>query len=198
MDNLIPTWILGELPLLGLQFERALIAAGVVTVMGLAASAFYVNATRCNREQVHQRGWISKLVYVAFLAVVLVLAVSSFGSILQAGHMQGYALLAHIAAAGAFVFLLLAVALLYLPTGRRPGQPGFTSDDRWWIARWSAWALVISSLIAAGTMFLSMLPILDTAGLIEVAALHRYAGLAVVIAAIFHAYALLCTRLKLR
>jgi hypothetical protein len=191
-------WLVGELSLTGLQFERALLAAGLLTLLLLAANIFYVKSTGRQREEIHQRSWLSRLVYLIFLAVIIVLALTSFGSILQVGHMEGYALLAHIGAAGAFVFLLLAVAVLYLPLGARPGDRSYTSDDGWWLARWSAWTLVVSALITAGTMFLSMLPVLDTKGLIEVAALHRYAGLVVVVAAIFHAYALLCTRLKLR
>ena len=47
-------------------------------------------------------------------------------------------------------------------------------------------------------MFLSMLPILDTQGLIEMLAVHRYAGLVVVVAAVTHLYTLLMTRMGVR
>ena len=112
--------------------------------------------------------------------------------------MFGYALLAHVGAAGAFVFLLLLIACFYLPRGRDLLGSETTGDNRWWLARLSAWLLVISSIVTAGTMFVSMLPILDTAGLLEFAMLHRYAGLVVVVSAVVHVYALCCTKLGLR
>ena len=68
----------------------------------------------------------------------------------------------------------------------------------WPMAGTGAAVVLAGGVLAAGAMFLSMLPILDTEGLIEVAALHRYAGLAVVIAALFHVLALLSTRLRWR
>ena len=106
--------------------------------------------------------------------------------------------MAHIAAAGAFVFLLLLVAFLFLPSGASSGQAGFTADNRWWLSRWMAWGLIASSLVAAGTMLLSMLPLFGTDALLLVASVHRYAGLVVVVAAIFHVYSLICTRLGFR
>ncbi len=112
--------------------------------------------------------------------------------------MAGDALLAHLAAGGSFVFLLLAMAVLYLPHGITSDGTCGNTERRWWLARWSVTFVVFSGLVTAGAMFLSMLPILDTAGLVQAAALHGYSGLIVVIAAIFHAYAILCTRVGLR
>ena len=101
-------------------------------------------------------------------------------------------------AAGAFVFLLLVFALIYLPQG--PPQPNATvmNAHQWWLNRWSVWALVLGSLVTAGAMFLSMLPVLDTAGLLQAARLHRYAGLFAVVAAIVHSYSLIYYRYRWR
>ena len=58
--------------------------------------------------------------------------------------------------------------------------------------------MIVSGILAAGTMFLSMLPILNTGELLQVAMLHRYAGLVVTLAACMHLCSLVCVRLGLR
>lgn len=148
--------------------------------------------------EAQKRSIVSKLIYAIFIVTITILAVTSFGSILRFGHMLGWSLLIHVATAGAFVFLLLAIAFLFLPNGAKPEQRGYTADGRWWFARWSAWGLVLFSIATAATMFTSMLPILDTDGLLEFAALHRYAGLGTVIFAALHLYAMLCVRFNWR
>lgn len=189
---------IADIPALNIEFQQLLFLVAVAGGVLLTLNALFACATSRRRGRVRGRNWLKRLLYLGFLGVVAVLAVTSFGSMLQFGHMSGYQLLAHVGAAGAFVFLLLAIAFLYLPSGIEPDDPLATGDYGWWLARFSAWALVLSSLVAAGTMFLSMLPILDTQGLIEMLAVHRYAGLAVVVAAVFHFYSLLMTRAGIR
>lgn len=189
---------IADLPALNIEFQQFLFPVAIVALVLLFLNALFAFATSRRRGRVRGRNWLKRLLYVGFLGVVAVLAVTSFGSILQFGHMSGYQLLAHVGAAGAFVFLLLAIALFYLPTGFDPDDPFATGDYGWWLSRASAWALVLSSMVTAGTMFLSMLPILDTQGLIEMLAVHRYAGLAVVVAAVVHFYSLLMTRAGVR
>ncbi len=167
------------------------VAAASVLLLNFAI----VRVTRRAIVSDRLRRWPSRIVYWLFQACVVVLAVSSFGSILSQGHMAEYALLAHVAFAGAFVFILVVVAAIYLPKGRRRETP---PDHRWWFSRTCAWGLILSSLAAAATMFMSMLPILDTRGLLEFATLHRIAGLAVVVFAVFHSYASVITRLGWR
>jgi hypothetical protein len=190
--------LIAELPIIDISFPRLLMMAGIATLVALVLCTLFVVKTNRRAEDRKGRGWLSRAIYGVFIAMIGVLAISSFGSVLLFGHLAGYALLAHLAAGGSFVFLLLAIAGLYLPLNASSGDGFLTADHRWWVARWSALLLVLSSLVAAGTMFLSMLPILDTEGLVEVATLHSYCGLVVVIAAIFHAFALLCTRLGWR
>ncbi len=187
-----------ELPALSISFSTSLWAVGVLLVTAVVLGSCLVFATNRKIASEGRRGWLSRGLYLVFVVMVIVLAGSSFGSIVQFGHMAGYALLIHVAAAGAFVFLLLAIAALYLPRGRGANDQGSVYEHRWWVARWSVWALVVSGIAAAGTMFLSMLPVLGTDDLLQVAELHRYAGLAVVAAAVLHLYALGCTRFGLR
>ncbi|QDV23135.1 hypothetical protein [Aureliella helgolandensis] len=179
-------------------FTQVLRYAGLVLLIGVIFGGVLVASTGRPSQPGRHRHWLSQVIYAAFLVAIGVLAVSSFGSLVQFGHMANYALLVHVAAAGGFVFLLLAIALLYLPIGDPLDRTTAPNDTRWWLGRWSAWALVLSGIAAAGTMFLSMLPILDTQELIEVAEMHRYAGLAVTLAAVTHLFALICTRIGLR
>lgn len=188
-------WTAVALPTL--PFKTVVIYTGIGLAVVLAVG-FLLTLTTNRRKTIGvRRSWLSRLLYLVFLASVCVLAASSFGSILRFGHMHGYALLAHVSAAGAFVFLLLAIAWLYLPWQDEDDGP-IPNDQRWWFGRWTAWALVVSSLVAAGAMFLSMLPVLETPSLLTAAAVHRYAGLAVTVFAALHLYAITCTRFGFR
>lgn len=182
--------LLADMSGLEIPIPQLLLAAGIGVALILVVSGLFVFSTK-RQQPKPARHWLSRLLYAAYLLAILVLAVSSFGSIVQFGHMSGYALLAHISAAGAFVFLMVAVAILYLPYEDAP-------TDRWWATRWSAWLLIASSIGAAGTMLFSMLPVLDTESMLQVATLHRYAGLTVVVAAVLHLYTSCLVRLGYR
>jgi hypothetical protein len=179
----------------------ALAVAGLITFVGAAALrsspvAMASAAATTTDGKVHlRRAWFHSLIYVAFMGVLALLSVTSFGSLLQSKPLSGYVLMAHVAGAGAFTFLLVAIAWLYLPTYSHAEQ-GFRFEHRWWLARWSAWLLVVGSLAAAGTMFLSMLPVLNTESLKQVALLHRYAGIVTVVAAVLNVFAMAWTRFK--
>lgn len=190
--------LIAESTIVNIEFSRVLLLAGIATAIGLCLSAVFVRMTNRHTDEGAGRGWPSRALYLGFAATIGILAITSFGSVLRFGHMSCYALLAHLAGGGTFVFLLLAIAALYLPHGSLSRNTSVAADHRWWVARWSAWILVLSGLVTAGTMFLSMLPVLDTRGLVNVATLHSYSGLTTVIAACIHGYALLCTRLGWR
>ncbi len=190
--------LIAELPKLGIPFPQFLLGIGLALLIWLLLMSMTVYATNRETKRVRGRHWLSRLIYVVYLALIAVLAFTSFGSILQFGHLSGYALLAHVTAAGAFVFLMVAIAFLYLPAEADALDERNMRVSSWWAQRWSAWGLVVSSLAAAATMLISMLPWLDTQGLLDMAALHRYAGLAVVVFAILHVHALVCCRLGWR
>lgn len=183
--------LLAELPTV--PFLPVLAIAAAVTLGLIAVGGLFVLATSRREGARPGRNLLAKLCYLVFVAVVVVLSASSFGSMVLFGHMSGYALLAHIGASGAFVFLLLAIAYFYLPRGEDS-----LPDGRWWVARWSAWGLVVGGIVAAGTMFLSMLPILGTDGLLNAAAVHRYGGMLAALSACVHFFALCCVKLGLR
>ncbi len=186
--------VIAELPTI--PFDRALIFTGTAAAIALVLLGLFVAATSQARVAKAGHRILPKFLFTAFLACIAVLAASSFASILMFGHMSGYALLAHIGSAGGFVFLLLAFTYLYLPRGS--GAASTDTEHRWWLSRMSAWVMVLAGILTAGTMFLSMLPILGTDGLHQAAEVHRWAGLVVVVSAAFHLLALFCTRLGLR
>jgi hypothetical protein len=134
---------------------------------------------------------LSRLIYLLFATTVAVLSLTSFGSILKQGHMNNYAMIAHASMGGVFVVLLLAIAWIYLPAG-------VELVERWWGERWTAWLLVLASLITAGSMIVCMLPILGTPELISATTIHRFAGLATVAALLFHSFSLLAGKLGYR
>ncbi len=190
--------LLAELPFPAVPFPRVLLFTAVALVAVLIVSTLAVGATRRTARSGFKRHWLSLAIYAAYVLLIALLALTSFGSILQVGHLAGYALLAHVAAAGGFIFAMVAVAFLYLPQTSPDIALDHRAADTWWASRWAAWGLIASSLAAAGTMLLSMLPVLDTAGLLAMVVYHRYAGLAVVVFAALHLFTLTCARLGWR
>ena len=190
--------LLADLPSLNISFAQVLVAVAVVVAVVLVLSTIVLYTTSRQYERERSRHWLGSLAYGAYLFLIAALAVTAFGSLLVTGQVLGYALLFHVAASGGFVFLMVAIVFLYLPTGAEKEDVHSGRREIWWASRWSAWALVLSSLVAAGTMLVSMLPLLDTEGLLQMAVLHRYAGLTVVVSAIFHLYSLACVRLGWR
>lgn len=190
--------LIADLPTLGIPFPQLLMGTGLTLLLGLLLATVVIYATQRERSRLRHRHWFSRLLYVVYLALIVVLSFTAFGSLVQFGHLSGYPLLAHVAASGGFVFLMVAIAFLYLPS---EGDTLDSHDLRvpsWWAQRWAVWGLVVSSLATAATMLISMLPWLDTQGLRDMAMLHRYAGLAVVVFAILHVFSLVCCRLGWR
>lgn len=193
IDSSLPL-LLAELPLPAIAFKSTILPAlGVAALLIVVHGVFVFASSR--RLKSARLGWLATALYALFVALVALLGVSSLGSVVLLGHMSGYALLAHVAAAGAFTFLLVAIAYFYLPWADVLQDE---TTQRWWLVRWSAWGLMLSCIAAAATMFLSMLPILDSEGLLQAAEVHRFAGLAVVATALVHLYSLSCTKMGLR
>jgi hypothetical protein len=163
------------------------LAMGLTLLMMLSAFVGHRGLRRA------ENGWFSKLaglLYFAFFICIAILGITSFGSLWSTGHVLGYPLLAHLTAAGAFVFLLLFVAAMYLPQSEPShvvagSQAEPASSIHVW-HRTTLWALVIASVVTAGSMLVSMLPVLDTPGLRQAALIHRYSGLMVLIFGVLH------------
>lgn len=185
---------IAELSMRDEAFENALLPVLIGSGIAVVALLIGTCVTRRQSAKTMSRRVVCWLIYLGFLCSVAVLAATSFGSIIDHGHMAGYALMAHTAAAGGFVFLLLAVAIVFLP---RPAVQS-TNESRWWFARASSWTLVSSGIVVSTTMFASMLPIFATPELIEAVRWHRWAGLVCVVAAVLHVASIACVRLKWR
>lgn len=190
--------LIADLPTLGIPFPQLLTGIGLALLLGMLLASTVVYATKRDTRRLRGRHWFSRLLYVVYLALIAVLSFTAFGSLVQYRHLSGYPLLVHVAAAGAFVFLMVAIAFLYLPSEGDAWDSRNLRVSSWWAQRWAVWGLVVSSLFTAATMLVSMLPWLDTQGLRDMAMLHRYAGLAVVIFAILHVFSLVCCRLGWR
>ncbi len=190
--------LLADLTLPNVPFPRVIVFTAVALVAILVFSALTVGATRRHVPSHPRRHWLSRAIYAIYMLLIVLLALTAFSAILQVGHLAGYALLAHVAVSGAFIFAMVAIAFLYLPQTSHDIDRDHRAADTWWASRWAAWGLVASSLAAAGTMLLSMLPVLDTEGLLAMVELHRYAGLAVVVFAALHLFTLACARLGWR
>jgi hypothetical protein len=162
-------------------FGQMLIPVLAATIAWIAISFLAVLRSKNQTAERIPRGWFSRAAYAVFLAATLLLAVTSIGSIIRVGHMQHLALQAHLAAAGVFTFSMLIVAIVYLPM-RWP------LERYWWMERWSALLLITFALITAGSMFLGMMPLLDTEGLEFATVIHRYSGLGTVSLAAVHLY----------
>lgn len=172
-------------------FGQVLIAVLVVTIAWIVISFLAVMLSKSSTVERIERSWFSRAVYAVFLVATLLLAITSFGSIVSQGHMQHFALIAHLSAAGVFTFSMLVVAIVYLPL-RWP------LERYWWMERWSSLLLITFALVTAGSMFLGMLPILDTEGLELATDVHRYAGLGTVALAAVHLYSIIIRRLGYR
>ncbi|NLF70251.1 MAG: hypothetical protein GX575_14525 [Candidatus Anammoximicrobium sp.] len=146
-------------------------------------------------------GWWAWLVYLGTLASVSVLAITSVVAMIQSGILGGWWLFLHMVGAGAFTFVLPVLAVTWCEAHRWgcPRQPSGGEDQPppsrfLGLAKAMFWLILIGGLVAIGTMILSMLPVFGTDGLVLLLDIHRYAGLAVVVATVLHLYAALLPR----
>ena len=174
-----------------IAFEKLLIPTAIVTAILFLLNVLTVLSSKKHRTDRYERNWLARLLYLLFIGCISVLAATSFGSILQHGYMEHYALMAHTTAAGGFVFLTLLIAIFFLPRGT-------ATKENWRLEKWSVWVLIAGAMVTTATMLASMLPLLDTNGLLQAVQIHRYAGLLTAIAAIFHTFSLIAGRLGYR
>lgn len=174
-----------------------LVTLATVAIHASALKSMAKPPTRARRLR-----WFEWMPYVAFLLSILVLAGTSFYGVLFEGAMHGWGLLIHLTGAGAFVFLLLAVAAIWAPQSQPVDGDSLTStaeaSPSWWLSVVSFWLLMLAAIATAGTMLAGMLPVLSTSDLLKAIDVHRYAGLCVVIAAVLHGYSLLVRARGLR
>ena len=148
--------------------------SGTVTAVG--------SATWAGRWRV-----LNAACFAFFVAAVVILGVTSFGSLARGSAMLGWALLVHVTVAGAFLLLLAVVAWAWLPalasgSGSRGGEVPRASA---WLVG-SGWLMVATCVAAAVAIVPGMFPWLGTADMLRAVEVHRYAGGAAVVATVMH------------
>lgn len=187
-----------------------LIATGVVLLLHFGL----VLLTRPH-SPVQRRRWNlwERLVYLLTLLCIADLGATAFYSVLRYGAMEGWFLLVHMVGAGGLVLMLLLMAVTWAEASRfgrnragtsrsdplGEGNPGDPSYSRFpWLAKLTFWIILASGLVTVSTMLVSMLPVPDTDTMHQLLDIHRYSGLLLVVAALFHLYAVSLRRLGLR
>ena len=169
---------------------------GRVVVLALIAVALvialhYVLAALGGGKRTPRPGWsfLSRVVYAAVVLAVVLLAATAFYGMLAHGVLEGWLLMLHMMGSGMLTFLLPVLAVLwgksctFGPNGE-PGAAAMFSP----LAKALYWVILASGVIAALTMFVSMLPIFGTDGLRTLLDIHRYTGLLVAVATALHLY----------
>lgn len=186
----------------------ALIATGAVIAVHFLQAM--IGRPRYDRRK---SNILARLIYLGLVVSVLVLAVTSFWSVLMHGGMHGWMLLIHVVAAGAFVGAFALIAVLWaVPNlfGRSRAERATTNDENddedvdtmrparrqrfGGLAKLAFWTMLIAGVVTAGTMLLSMLPVFGTDDMLDLIALHRYAGLVLAVAVLIHFYLLVMGR----
>jgi len=190
------------------------IVAALIATAGFILLHLLLSFSRGPRT--HRPRWslLTKLIYLGAIGSVVVLAGTSFYSVLAHGAMHGWFLFLHLFGAGAFVVFLLLIAVMWAVPSKLFSAPPAPADeplDRQvtidtidvhppsasrfhWIAKVAFWLMLISGVVTAGTMLVSMLPLLGTADMNQMITLHRYAGLVLVVATVVHLYTVLLSR----
>ena len=173
-----------------------IILAPVVTVVVLS---LHLAMTLWARTRVAPRprwGALTRLVYGFWLVSVVILAGTAFWGILAHDVMEGWLLLSHVVVAGPFLALLAVLAVIWAHACRfTPG--GEPRDRRFgFLARLTFWVLLATGTATSLTMLLAMLPVFSSSALEELAAAHRYAGLALLLSAMIHLYLVVLSRLS--
>lgn len=200
MSSIVSTELvlLADISLPVVPFSLIVIVALIALAVFLLIQTGWILSSRKERGIVSRPGNISTLAYVGFVISVFVLSATSFYSIVMFGKMEHYALLMHMGAAGAFVFLITFVAIRFSPglsTEDRMTKEIERGANRWWQFRWSMWLILVGGLLSALTMLLSMLPVLSTEQMEIAIGVHRYAGLACFLGVVWHLYSMVWLRL---
>jgi len=181
----------------------------VLSIALLAAVALillhFVLALIGGRTQRPRRplNWWERLLYMATVLTVAVLAVTSFYCTLRFGQMRGWWLFAHMCGAGALTAALPLLAITWAGTCRF-GREAAGNDQEtfaphfFWMPKLLFWLFLVGGLGVVLTTLLSMLPLFGTDGMHVLLDLHRYAGLLAVVVLLMHVYCVLLQRVRLR
>jgi hypothetical protein len=146
-----------------------------------------------------------RLVYLAFIASVVALSLTSFYSVLRFQAMHGWWLVAHMVSAGVFVPVVTVMALFFsrglappdasldnrnAPRSDLTVEPGADApppiETGCPISAVLYWLIFALSLVVTGTILLGMFPLFGTLGLERLIEIHRYSGLGLFAAVVLH------------
>ncbi len=187
------------------------VVAALIATAGLIFVHLFISLSRGVRTDRPRWRILTKLIYLGAVASVLILGGTSFYSVLSHGAMHGWFLFLHLIGAGAFVVCLFLIAVMWampmrLCTGRcaTPTQTNALNDDvdspppaaRFHcLTKLAFWLILLSGVATAGTMLISMLPLLGTDAMNQMITVHRYAGLVLVVAMLVHLYTVVLARM---
>lgn len=194
------------------MYPKAIIAALIATA-ALLLLHLLISLAKGHRPARPRWHLITKLIYIGAIVSVLILGATSFISVLSHGAMHGWFLFAHLFGAGAFVVFLMLIAIMWAVPSKLCGSACTTmkhdpatavtvDDDAPQAGRFHCltklafWLILLSGTITAGTMLISMLPVLGTQALKQMMDVHRYAGLVLVVATIVHLYTVVLAKMK--
>lgn len=132
--------------------------------------------------------WCDKLTYIFLLLSAVVLAGTGFyASLLTGEEMEGFLLMTHVGAGGAFAVLLVLFAVLRGDKNRVKGfdENGCECGEK---SKFFFWLVILSGAIATLTVMFSMTPLFGTYGQHFLYEAHRYSGLVAVLATILYVY----------
>ncbi len=173
-----------------------IILAPVATVVVLSLHLAVTLAARARVAPRPRWGALTRLVYGFWLVSVVILAGTGFYGILAHDVMEGWLLFAHVLAAGPFLAFLAVLAVIWAHASRF--APGDEPRDRrfGFLTRVTFWVLLTTGTATSLTMLLAMLPVFSSSALVELTAVHRYAGLALLLSAMIHLYLVVLSRLS--
>ena len=185
----------------GELFRRVLPFAllGVVVIMALCAAGSMI-FRRGPSAPAKWNLW-DMLIYLGTLGSVALLGMTSFVAVMRHGELGGWPLFMHMFAAGAFTVVLPLLALSWADANclrlghATPEAPG---PKFYWLPKLMFWLILPGGLIVTTTMLLSMLPIFGSDDLLTLLDVHRWSGLAVVVATALHLYSVIAGRFGLR
>ncbi len=194
------------------MYPKVIVAALIATAV-LLLIHLLISLAKGHRPARPRWRLITKLIYIGAVTSVVILGATSFISVLRHGAMHGWFLFAHLFGAGAFVVFLMLIAVMWAvpsklcgdtcPAMKHDPATAVTVDDDGpqaprfhCITKLAFWLILLSGVVTAGTMLLSMLPLLGTQEMNQMITVHRYAGLVLVVATIVHLYTVALAKMR--
>jgi len=180
----------------------AIYAALGVLVLHFCVSLL-VGLRRTEKRRFARWNLWEQLVYSVLFLAIVVLSATAFYAVLAEGALEDRWLLAHMVASGALIGSLPLFALTWaLPcrfgsTCAKPQADGTSSQRFCWLSKICFWLILASSIVTAGTMLLSMLPLFGTRTLEGLLNVHRYSGLLLAVTTVCHFYSVWMARFGL-